>query len=295
MPNIQCMLAAKTPDMTKLTFPLLVSKKLDGVRCLIVDGVAYSRNMKPIASRQVQSLFGRRELNGLDGELIAGLANAKNCYRRTTSSVMSAANPDDITFHVFDQWNSDEPFRNRARHIAEILRRLKNERVEWVEQKTITSIDELQDEEERALTQGYEGLMLRAANAPYKYGRSTAREGYLVKLKRFCDAEARVIGYEELMHNANEKTTNALGRTARSAHKTGKQAGAMLGALCVQCLTTGATFNVGSGFTAAEREALWAVRGKLEGRIIKYRYFPTGNKGKPRFPVFCGFRSPDDM
>ena len=47
------------------------------------------------------------------------------------------------------------------------------------------------------------------------------REGYLLKVKRFVDGEALVIGVTEPMHNANEAKTNELGRTARSHKKAG--------------------------------------------------------------------------
>ena len=41
-------------------------------------------------------------------------------------------------------------------------------------------------------------------NAPYKQGRSTVREGYLLKVKTFLDDEATVVRFEERMHNGNE-------------------------------------------------------------------------------------------
>ena len=29
--------------------------------------------------------------------------------------------------------------------------------------------------------------------------------------------------------------------------------------------------------------------------IVKYKHFPVGEKDKPRFPVFIGFRAKEDM
>ena len=65
------MLAATVSD-EPLSYPLLASVKLDGVRALVVDGVVMGRSLKPIPNKHVQRLFGHTQLNGLDGELIVG-------------------------------------------------------------------------------------------------------------------------------------------------------------------------------------------------------------------------------
>lgn len=67
----------------------------------------------------------------------------------------------------------------------------------------------------------------------------------------------------------------------------------MLGAL-VCALPGGIKFSIGSGFTQEEREAFWAIRDKLPGRLVKYKYFPVGVKDRPRFPVYLGWRDPID-
>ena len=53
-------------------------------------------------------------------------------------------------------------------------------------------------------------------------------------------------------------------------------------------------FNVGSGFDAATRAAIWAARVGWEGRLVKFKFFPIGSKEAPRFPIFLGERHPDD-
>ena len=67
------------------------------------------------------------------------------------------------------------------------------------------------------------------------------------------------------------------------------------GALHVQDVKTGVQFAIGSGFDDADREVYWQHRKKLVGRVVKYRYFPSGSKEKPRFPTFLGWRDPRDM
>ena len=56
---------------------------------------------------------------------------------------------------------------------------------------------------------------------------------------------------------------------------------------------TGVEFEIGTGFTAAEREALWLA--PPIGKIVKYKFFPVGVKDRPRHPVFLGFREAEDM
>jgi hypothetical protein len=136
-------------------------------------------------------------------------------------------------------------------------------------------------------------LILRDHNEKYKMGRSTASEQGMLKLKRFLDAEAEVIGFQERMHNGNEATTNELGRTSRSSHKSGKSGRGDLGALIVRT-PEGIEFGIGSGFDDNTRQSIWANQDDYLGRLVKYKYFPLGSKDAPRHPVFLGWRDRSD-
>lgn len=287
------MLACKT-EGTGLAYPVLASPKLDGVRALIIDGTVLSRTFKPIPNAYVQSTFGRAEYNGLDGELIVGSATAPDCIRATTSGVMSSDGAPDVRFHVFDDFTSPaDAFFDRwhgSRIRAEGCQGLVS--VPHVE---LTSDSELRAYEERCLLDGYEGVMLRSPQGPYKHGRSTAREGWLLKLKRFEDSEAVVLGVVEQMRNGNAAMLDNLGHTSRSSHKAGLLGKGTLGALQVRDIKTGVEFEIGTGFDAATRASLWSRASALPGSIVKYKFFPTGSKERPRFPVFLAFRDPMDM
>ncbi len=115
---------------------------------------------------------------------------------------------------------------------------------------------------------------------------------FLLKLKRFTDAEAEVVGFEERMHNGNEATTNELGRTKRSSHAAGKTGRGDLGALQVRY--EGVEFNVGTGFTDEDRAAIWADQPAYLGRLAKFKFFSVGVKVAPRHPVFLGWRDRSD-
>ena len=286
------MLAA-TSDGNNIKYPVLGSPKLDGIRCLILGGEARSRTMKPIRNAHVQLLFGHHILNGLDGELIVGPPQAPDVFRTTTSGVMSGDGIPDVKFHVFDHWGAWGGFASRLK--AATILAGHSPHIVVVPHTLCESKDKLLELDAKHLAEGYEGTMIRALEGAYKQGRSTLREGGLLKLKWFSDSEAIVTGFVEKMHNGNAAFLDERGYTKRSSHQDSKWGVGTLGALCVRDLTTGIEFEVGTGFDDATREALWAERPSLVGRIVKYKFFPSGVKEKPRHPVFLGFRHLDDI
>lgn len=286
------MLSGKA-DLDSIKFPVLASPKLDGVRVIVKDGVVYSRNFKRIPNDWCQTLFGRKECEGFDGELIVGPVTADTVFQSTTSGVMTGAGKPDVVFHAFDDTDIDDSFSARYEHLkAHIQKKCRGIKVELVPHIHITNIKDLMDFEEKCVAQGYEGIMIRNPDAKYKHGRSTTKEGGLLKVKRFEDDEAIVIGYEELMTN-NEQELDNLGHKVRSSKKEGLAPAGKLGALIVNHKTFGA-FKIGSGFTEDTRIKLWRECDELKGRLVKFKYQPSGVKDKPRFPVFLGFRNKID-
>ena len=289
------MLAVDCGGVDTLQLPAIASPKLDGVRAIIsADGVL-SRSLKPIPNRRVQELFSGLPI-GLDGELLAGNPCAPDVYRKTVSMVMSDDAPvTGLVYHVFD-YQVDQPFRARHRLLKTLFLGLENTAaITMVPQIDVTRLEDLLALEDKWVGAGYEGVILRKPDSPYKHSRSTAKEGYLLKLKRFVDGEARVIGVTELMHNGNEATTNALGHTERSHKKAGLEPTGTMGTLVVQDVKTGVEFEIGTGFTAKERQAIWHVKEEVKaGWLAKYKHFPSGAKDKPRHPVFLGWRDRRD-
>lgn len=295
--NHKPMLAVDCGGTDKLTFPLIISPKLDGVRAITTAGPMLSRTLKPIPNLNVQNLFDGLP-SGLDGELLAGSPCAADVYRKTVSMVMSDDVPvDGLVYHVFD-FQTDTPFEARQLVLTRIFDRLANgAAIKLVPQVTVCNLDELLEYEAKWVGEGYEGVIGRKPGSPYKHGGSTAREGYLLKVKRFVDGEAVVIGVTELMHNGNEAKTNALGRTERSHKKEGMVPTGTMGTLVVRDITTGVEFEIGTGFTAEERAAIWREADDYTEweHIAKYKHFPSGAKDKPRHPVFLGWRDRRDL
>ncbi len=292
------MLAAPS-DGSNLKYPLMVSPKLDGVRCLIINGVAMSRNLKPIPNRYIQSLIGTIKLDWLDGELIVGDETSKTVYNDTVSGVMSRDGEPNFIFRVFDNFAvPNNPFTKRYSSVIQRSKSLPKHFFNFVDPVShiiITEEQELVEWEHNFLSYGYEGIMIRHPNGLYKHGRSTLKEGWLLKVKRFEDSEAEILGFEQLMINTNTPESDNLGYQKRSSKKIGKVGAQELGALMVRDLKTGIEFNIGSGFTSQDRFDIWKNKGTLKGVIVKYKFQPVGVKEKPRFPVFLGFRHPIDL
>lgn len=280
-------------DLEKLSFPLYVSPKLDGIRCSVVNGLPLTRTLKAVPNVLVHKDLAHPECSGLDGELIVGPAEASDVYRVTVSGIMGRDKKPDYTYHVFDLHNERGSWAHRFQLLQKKLEQLNKTNIKLLQHTRVDRIEDLLQLEEHTVLQGFEGLILRSPDAPYKYGRSTAREGYLMKLKRFKDSEAAVIEVIEEMHNANEAQTNELGRTQRSSHKANKIGKGRMGALRVRDLHSGVEFELGTGFTDIDREWWW--RASAPHPIVKYKFFPIGVKDKPRHPVFLGLRHLADI
>lgn len=287
---------ASPADLDKVVFPVFASPKLDGIRAAVVGGRLLSRSLKEIPSRHIYNMFNQHKFEGLDGELIVGPTTSPTCYRDTVSGVMADNKTPDFKYHVFDLWDCEYGYGGRLGALRETLAELKHAHIELVEHTTITCREDLDAYEAEAVGAGHEGVMLNSPHAPYKFGRSSPKEGYLLKVKRFVDAEAEVIGVEEEMFNGNEAETNELGRTKRSTAKAGLVGKGSMGALIVRDLVTKVEFNIGTGFTAEDRRTWWTWNETTAGmknppkQIVKYKSFPVGVKDKPRHPVYLGVR-----
>lgn len=278
------------PEIPDVQFPLSVQTKIDGIRCAIVNGKAMSRTLKEIPNREIFEYLSRPEFEGLDGEIVVGDPTAEDAYRTTVSFVMASGKTDEPwTYYVFDKWDAEGPYEAR-REIADfvVASAADHKHLLALNSFTVNNQDELTLYEKEYAAAGYEGIMLRDPQGLYKFGRGTAKKGDLIKLKRFEDSEAEIIAVVEEFHNANEATTNELGRTARSSHKANKIGKGTLGALTVK--EGDMTFNIGTGFDAAQRREFWEKQDDLIGKTVKYKHFPIGKKDVPRHPVFLGFR-----
>ncbi len=311
--------AVAPTDLSSLRYPLLASEKIDGWRCLVADiewartnipcepkhqeyfdsahhCIALSASLKPISNWYVQQMLDQPELHGLDGELIAS-----DKFNETSSAFASYAGEPSFAFKLFDLFDRPhESFRNRWKALYD--RHLPNlgDNVELIRlpQHFCHNAASLEIIVESMLDTNAEGVVTRDPSGAYKYGRATEKQQWMLKIKPFVDAEAVVVGVEELMHNENEPEVSQLGLQKRSSHKDGKVPSGKLGALVckppyLDPHNSLPTFKIGTGFDDQLRRLLWAQQELLPGRIVKYKSMLHGTLDAPRHPVFLGFRAED--
>lgn len=190
----------------RMSFPCHVSPKLDGVRCLarIKNGTVTltSRGGKeyPVTQNIKNDLLSVAEFMEvddliLDGELYIHGVSLQNIV----SAVKSVDNPihGDVEFHIFDM-PSDEPWSERWMKLRDLLSDLDylmgRCSLQIVGNVLVTSEGEARGYLQQFMNAGYEGLMLRDMDSPYKFNH---RSVGLMKWKEFQDVEAKIISVRE--------------------------------------------------------------------------------------------------
>ena len=294
--NIRPLLSCEVP-LDKVKFPIYISTKFDGIRALVIDGVVYSRSLKPIRNKHVQKLFGKPEYNGFDGELIVGDIYAKDVFQKTTSGVMSEDGTPEVRFYVFDLWNMpDEDYESRQRVLQDLL--LQDSTMSCVVYTTIHKCQTVEDLEfflNHEKNVGGEGLIGRKPDGAYKYGRSTPREQLSIKFKFFQQEEFEVVGFNERMHNTNEQKRDELGYAERSSAKDGLVPTNTLGSLVLKYGDDTFNCGVGVGLTEELRKFIWENKEKYLGSLASIRFMSVGMDKLPRIPTLLGFRDLEDI
>lgn len=234
----------------------LVSEKLDGVRAVWDGKTLVFRSGHPVDAPR-WFLDGLPE-QPLDGELWLG----RGTFERLSGIVRRSTQDDgewrQVRYMIFELPGAPGTFAERAERIRQIVDRAN---IPWLSAiPQISGVDRniLRKMLAETLQAGGEGLMLHRAAALYSSGRSDD----LLKLKPWLDAEAVVVAH---------------------LPGKGKYAG-QLGALRVQ-MPDGRTFQLGSGFTDAQRRKPPAL-----GTKVTYRYRELTARGLPRFASFLRIR-----
>jgi DNA ligase 1 len=237
---------------------MLVSEKLDGVRAYW-DGTKF-------LSRQGNVFYAPDSFTAglpnmvLDGELWIG----RGKFQRTVSIVRTGTADRswaDVRYVVFDAPEIDAAFEQRIEFLREQMESWNCDSLDILDHAVCSGIDDVQERLDGVLADGGEGLMLRAPGSRYVAGRTSD----LLKVKRFQDAEARVVGHE----------------AGKGRHK------GRVGALVCE-LANGIGFKIGTGLSDADRATPPAI-----GDIVTFRYQELTDAGVPRFPAF--FRVRNDL
>jgi len=277
-------------DFERLPFPKIATPKLDGIRCTMKDG-AKTRTMKDIPNHYIRNILNAiPAIENMDGEILTYTDGKLDPLYKIQSKVMKRDGEPDFKYHVFDDsTDPDMPYDQRIVYIEKYITAMKatehGQHLEYVPDVMIHDFYELADIEQRYVDEeGWEGVMVRDPKGPYKYGRSSFKQGILLKIKRFFDDEATITGVKEMMHNENEATEDAFGRTKRSTAKDGLIPAGTMGKLVMDW--KGIDFELGSGFTADERQWFWDNREKVLGEPVTFKYLQIGPNGRPLSPIY---------
>lgn len=267
----------------------LVTDKFDGIRAVNQSHGLFSRTMKPIPNEWICNIANASAGLNFDGELMTYTDGVADDFHTVQSKVMTQEGQPIFKYHVFDDFsNPFLPYNIRTTRLELFNKYAHNgdEHITLELPRPVSSLFALKMEHEDAINRGREGLIVRDPESPYKYGRSTLNEGWMLKLKLWEDAEARIIGWEPLMRNTNESTINIFGRQERGHGIQGKIADNMLGAFIVESEEFG-VFNIGGPFTTLQRCNFWQ---NYLNSILTYQFQRHGTKEKPRSPRFKGIR-----
>jgi DNA ligase 1 len=231
----------------------LLSEKLDGVRAYW-DGMQFLSRLGNLF--HAPGWFQERlPTVPLDGELWMG----RKAFQRTVSVVRRQEGGDgwrEVCFLVFDAPAASGGFEERLDFVRRCLDKHRPNYARRHDHIVCGGVRHLNEELNRVTALGGEGLMLRQPGSLYEAGRSRT----LLKVKRWQDAEALVVGHE----------------LGAGRHK------GRLGALLVET-AEGLRFAVGTGFSDKQREEPPSI-----GATITFRYQELSDRGVPRFPVFAG-------
>lgn len=237
----------------------LLSEKLDGVRALWIpeERRFVSRNGKPL---NAPGWFVKDLPDiALDGELFVGRGMFQDVVGTVRKKVPLDEEWSKVTYCVFDQPRHPGTFADRICS----LQAMSDDYGLGAYAVTVPHLDcEGNEDMVRVLTDvlalGAEGLMAKHPDSMYEDGRSHN----LLKIKKFHDDEAKVVGYED-------------GK--------GKHKGRVGALVCVR--PDGVQFKIGTGLTDHQRENPPAIEA-----TVTYRYFELTKDGVPRFPSFLSVR-----
>lgn len=253
--------------------PYIVQPKLDGDRCralineygdvTLLSSEENIINSVPHINEQLRE-SGLRNIE-LDGELYVHNAKHQDIHGVVGRTANLHPEFESIEYHIFDIINE----KRQAERLLELTHLPTADNIKLVKYFIADDEETIMDTLDACMEDGYEGIVVRHAGAPYIRRRST----YVMKFKPRREDYYTIVGYVEEYSQYGEPK-NALGAL-------------ILDSGIINERNELDTFNVGSGsfLTRARREELWANRSTLVGAIAHVKYQHLTNRKVPRHPV----------
>ena len=285
-------------DLDSITYPVIASVKLDGWRSFNFNGQPITRSGKLIPNRHTRHVLSLAELEGLDGELICGNPADPNAMQKAQSAFSTIEGAPDFTWYIFDDLKRGENgyYPWWAENVSRAQSRLPSF-CKIVPQYKILNSKGLDNFTQAMLADGYEGVITRQPNSPYKHNRSTRKQEWMLKVKPWTYEEAVILDLKEKKHNLNAATKSELGFTKRSSHQDGKVRAETLGSFILRSPNYQTEFSVGCGhLDDATKQLIWNSKEQYIGQTVTFRHFKqTGVVKAPRQGQFVSLRTEEDM
>lgn len=232
--------------------------KLNGERC---RAICFTDNVKLFSSEgntipflpHINEALLKLGLHGveLDGELYQHGTTLQDIHSIVSRKVNPHIEADIIEYHIFDIVEII-PQHERFLQLRIIEQRIialgLGEVLKVVRPEEVFSEKEIDQFLDQAISEGYEGFVLRSYDNIYKRKRSTE----MMKFKPHQEDVYEIVGTEE--------EVSIMGTPKNT-----------LGAFVCRD-DAGSVFTVGSGITASDRQELWKVREGLKGQYLKVKY-----------------------
>ncbi|MGL5525653.1 MAG: hypothetical protein ACRDCY_18050 [Aeromonas veronii] len=285
----------------------ILSVKLEGVRGQCYTTGLLTRQLKPFPTRQIYELMEPVEkfcsLYGvsLEGEFyVHGWP-----FDRIQSATRAEDNPDalQLEFHVFDCFVEEKPnatFKERYEYYRWAVQVLNANGVHFIHavaQNEVAFTEEVIATYEQALENGYEGIVAKG-DAPYKFGRSTLKQGFFLRSKPDDPFDGVIIDIVERQNNLLESEINELGYQFKRQDKDAKAGAGIAQTAIVYCpvledicrvsLTKGLQ-DYQDTKAGPSRQRFWEERESFIGQAIKFTGIPVKGQ-KPRSPRYHSLR-----
>jgi DNA ligase-1 len=192
--------------------------------------------------------------------------------------------PDNFKFYIFDTV-IDKGYCDRIDYLKSRL--LPHNSYEIVDYTLLYNVEAVEEMYDKAIDNGYEGLVLRKPDGHYKFGRATAKEQLFLKLKPIENLSARCIGFTERMMNTNESFRDELGYLTKRNTIADKQETGI--AATVICDYEGEEVKITLTGTEEYRRYIWENQKDYIGKMVNFKGMLYGSKNLPRQTIFTKF------